>query len=153
MSPPEVPSVQSLEQQLEELNAGEAERLNEYGEAYVRLKALKTRVSAACTQAGVALLEAMENQGLTRVDFGASVVSIRKRRFLGVAEGADPMAGMHNLDATRAWIEKYNPPQTATTQTAIGQTWEAFLVAEGAAAEMPSFLKEMEVPTLSVRKS
>lgn len=147
------PDAERFAEQLAEINEAEGDKLADLGRKYAALKQLKDEVGRHAAAAGKALLEAMEEQGLSSMDVGIAKIGISQRYCVGIAEGKEPEDHLCNMEKAREWVEKYNPTQPNITTTNLKATLEAYREIEGADTPLPEFLKDEDVPSLSVRRT
>jgi len=140
-------------EQFAAINETEGDKLADLGRKYAALKALTDEVGREAKAAGKALLEAMEEQGLHSMDVGVAKIGISQRYCVGIAEGTQPEDRLRHMEEAREWVEKYNPTQPNITTTNLKTTLEAYREIEGADAPLPKFLKDEDVPSLSVRRT
>jgi len=147
------PDVHELEAQLEALAAEGEEKVAEIGLRYAQLKGLQSEVNVAVGATARLLLASMEDEGMKGMDLGPAKISISQRRCIGISEGETADEHLMHMENARAWTEKYNPTQPNITTTNLKATLEAYLVAEGGDAPLPEFLRQEDVPSLSVRRT
>jgi hypothetical protein len=136
----------------EALNQDEFDTLGEAAQNYSALKLLQAEVTAAVGVASRALIEALEEQGLTRADAPGAKISLVRKKKLGIKEGTSPDDMLQHREDARRWVEELNPTQPDIGVTNLKRTLDV-LWTEDPDAPMPNFLVEHEVPQLSVKRT
>ena len=145
-------SPEELRAELEAMVAEEDDRIGRMAQLYSSLKLLASEVSDAAKQAGRELQAAMEEQGLKRADAEGCAIIIKQRHTVGIKEGESPEDYLKNKELARAWVEGLNPTQPDIGTTNLKRTLDLHYEENGSDAPLPEFLREQDVPNLSVNR-